>query len=765
MQEIGSVLYFLILYFLLMVLIPVKVLRLPVGRGQKADSMVKGLLVSNTVCISWVYGLGLLHIYNRYTLIIGLILTAVVYGWIKKVSYRKAAMNAIHVLALIGGGQYRVEVFAKDWLRKKRAVFLAWVKDFFKNLTIGKVVYFLLCLLIFGIMMQRRLYAFFGTYAYRTSDMYVHNEWINHMEAGNIFYDGIYPFGMHNLLSALHLISGLHINQIFRYYGALNCFLTVIMAVYFLCRVGNTRASVLIYLVLYGITDFVGNIYIQRMAFTLPQECGMPFVLVSVLLLGKFLEDKKKEDAVYFSLAASLTLSMHFFTVIFAVALCGSLVLVYIGRIWKEKLILPLCKCLLLIICISILPFLGGMLEGKGWQGSMAWALGVMRADNASKEETEEGSEEKDDGEEETTIKLSDESEAAQEEELSREEKKSLKDTCFMFLYMMIEKMYAFWGYVFWAGMYFAAVYFLLARRQWKIWQNKQLFAVWLTLFFCVILIGYWLIGLPQLMKEERVQMFVGYLGPILFAIPMEGLAAYFGKWGGRFAEVVGLGATVLCFYVTYGLGNLPFQTYFYLQTSTAAEACVRISEEYPQNTWTIVSPVEELSLIRGLGYHYELWEFIADMERYTPDRYCEIPTKYIFFVFEKKPVIYNAYRVIGQEYKDEPIREEEAAAVVTKEMLGISEYGSMNYYDIVENRRSLEAKLGAWIEAYSEMFPDQMSVYLDADDCIVYKFEQNEYALNNLAIDYGYNVISDEDYDQMLFLKQQEREKVEEGQ
>lgn len=761
MQEIGSVIYFLIIYFLLIVLIPAKVLRLPMGRKQFADSAIKALLVGNTVCISWVFALGLLHIYNVYTLILALILTVIVYGWIKKVNYRKRAMDAIHVLALIGGGQYRVEIFLKDWLRKKRKSFQEGLRDFFKSITIGKVIYFLVCLFIFWIMMERRLYAFFGTYAYRTSDMYVHNEWINHMEAGNIFYDGIYPFGMHNMLSLLHLISGLHINQIFRYYGALNCFLTVLTAVYFLCRVGKTRASVLIYLVLYGITDFVGNVYVYRMAFTLPQECGMPFLFVSVLLLGRFLESKKKEDAVYFSLAAALTLSMHFFTVIFAVALCGSLVLVYIGRIWKEKLILPLCKCLLLIICISILPFLGGMLEGKNWQGSMSWALGVMKTSTSAEEESEE----KDDGEETTAIELSDESEAVPETEPPEEEKKSLKDICSMFLYMMVEKMYAFWGYVFWAGMVFAAVYFLLARRQWKTWQMKQLFAVWLTLLFCVILIGYWIIGLPQLMKEERVRMFVGYFGPVLFAIPVEGLAAYFGKWGRRFAEVIGLGVAVLCFYVTYGLGNLPFQTYFYLQTSTAAEACVKVSEEYPKNTWTIVSPVEELSLIRGLGYHYELWEFIAGMERYTPDRYFEIPTKYIFFVLEKKPVPYNVTRVMGQEYEDEPIRAEEAATVVTKEMLGISEYGSMKYYNIYENRRALEAKLAAWIEVYSEMFPDQMSIYLDSDDCIVYKFEQNEYALNNLAIDYGYNVISDEEYDRMLLLKQQEQEKMEEEQ
>jgi len=55
MQEIGSTLYFLILFLFLMVLLPAKVLRLPMGRKQFVDSTVKALLVSYTVCISLVY--------------------------------------------------------------------------------------------------------------------------------------------------------------------------------------------------------------------------------------------------------------------------------------------------------------------------------------------------------------------------------------------------------------------------------------------------------------------------------------------------------------------------------------------------------------------------------------------------------------------------------------------------------------------------------------------------------------------------------------
>ena len=742
MQEAGSIVYFIILYFVLMVLLPAKVLRLPFGKKQTADSVVKALVVSYTVCISWVYALALFHIYNRWTLILALVLTLIVYGLIKKVNYKKNIMDMFKVMALLGGGQYRAEIFIKDRIRKGCKSLKEGVKGFFRNLTFGRVLYFAVCLVAFVILMQRRLPAFFGTYAYRTSDMYVHNEWINYMEAGDIFYDGIYPFAMHNILSALHFFSGLHINQVIRYYGALNSVLTVAAAVYFLRRVGRSRAAVLIYLVVYGVTDFVGNMFAYRMAFTLPQEFAMPFLFIGLLFLGKFLEDKKREDGIYFSLASSIILSTHFFTVIFAVALCGSLVLVYLRKIWKEKMILPLLRCLLIICCISLTPFLIGKLEGKYWQGSMTWALNVMQTEESAAST---------DSEEENEVSEN------QEEEIAVPEKNH--NILYLFFHMMMEKMYVVWGYVFWGGMLYAVFFFLIIGKRWRDWQNKQLFAVWLTLVFCVMVMGYWILGIPQLMKEERVRMFIGYLGPVLLALPLETPAVYLGKWGKRISELLGIAAAAACFYVTYGLGNVPIQTYFYLETSMAAKACVDISQEYKKNTWTVVSPVEEVSFIRGRGYHYELWEFIENMECYTPDRYLELPTKYVFFVLEKKPVLYNAYRIMGQQYEDRPVDLADADLVMTREMLGISDTGAMKYYNSEENRRALEAKLAAWLKVYSEMFPDQMSVYRKSEDCIVYRLEQNEYALNNLAVDYGYNVISEEAYDRMLAEKHGQEE------
>ena len=43
--------------------------------------------------------------------------------------------------------------------------------------------------------------------------------------------------------------------------------------------------------------------------------------------------------------------------------------------------------------------------------------------------------------------------------------------------------------------------------------------------------------------------------------------------------------------------------------------------------------------------------------------------------------------------------------------------------------------------------FPDQMSIYYEDMDIIIYEIKQNMYALNNFAIDYGYNTITMEQW------------------
>lgn len=61
------------------------------------------------------------------------------------------------------------------------------------------------------------------------------------------------------------------------------------------------------------------------------------------------------------------------------------------------------------------------------------------------------------------------------------------------------------------------------------------------------------------------------------------------------------------------------------------------------------------------------------------------------------------------------------------------------------ENRWILMSRMYYWAQAFEKLYPDAMSVYYESDQFICYKLDQNMYHLYNLAIDYGYNQIVDE--------------------
>ena len=317
---------------------------------------------------------------------------------------------------------------------------------------------------------------------------------------------------------------------------------------------------------------------------------------------------------------------------------------------------------------------------------------------------------------------------------------------------LQIEDMKSYWGKIFWICMGFFIIYYagliLLKKITWK---DKIYAGIWIFLLLLVIMYSYEILGIPKIMKEERMTMFIGYVTPLILALPAEILCRIMPRKI-RFVGTIGsLGMAASLFYVTYGLGYLPVQSHYYLETSLAAKTCVKADEELPKGTWTVVSPVDELALIRNRGYHYELWEFISNMEVYNEEMYLEIPTKYVFFVLEKKPLVYNEVRYSDMKYENEPIRMFDAYSIFTREMLGISETGMMKFYNIPNNRRIMEAKFYYWLEEYRKAFPDQMEVYLEDDECIVYKFEQNPYMLNNFAIDYGFNEFDELDYYERL--------------
>lgn len=739
----DSVLYFArfaFLSLLYLIFIPAKIMGRSLWGEHAGENALKALIASYVVVISCVYLLGLLHIYNTATLVVSLIAVVLVYlKIVKHVSYKEAAQSALQWLALVGSGRYKLGPIMRQAGQRQRQKWKTAFRGKKWRPSPLEMAAYLVALASLGVLIWRRWPLVFNNYAYLTSDMYVHHDWINFMEQGDIFSDGVYPFGMHNMISAFHKLTGIHLNVVIRYWGMVNCLLLAVMLWFFARKVFHSRLAAALAVAIYCVSDFTGYNFGYRAIYTLPQELGMLFLFPCVYFLGRFLKEKRREDGFYFAFSASLTLSMHFYVVIIAILMCAGCCVAFIRTVIKPDMIKRLAACIVLIALISILPLLLGRASGKYWQGSMDWAMGVI---NSSSGQTGEPS-----------------------QEPEAEEAPAPPDPGFLerlagVAGLQIRDMNSGWGYVFWAAMGIFAVFWTVMEHKKAIdWEGRMCAGIWLSLLLLVVMYGSYLLGLPQLMQQRRLSMFIGYTAPLLLAFPLELLHRLLPEKVNAAGGLSALAASAALFYASFQLGYFPVQTYYYLEHSLAAKACVKLDQEFDHETWTVVSPVEELSLVRNTGYHYELWMFITAMERYQDDMYLELPTDYVFFVLEKEPVNYNEVQEYGRKYTSEPVSKTDANHIITQEMSGISETGVMKYYNSLENRRILEAKLACWLDEYSKAFPEQMEVYLEDEKCVVYKFEQDLFMPNNFAIDYGYNTISELEYYEQLRARMMERE------
>ena len=133
--------------------------------------------------------------------------------------------------------------------------------------------------------------------------------------------------------------------------------------------------------------------------------------------------------------------------------------------------------------------------------------------------------------------------------------------------------------------------------------------------------------------------------------------------------------------------------------------------------------------MISPVAWHYEVIDFLQGMEDYEEDYEMYIPTQYVFFFVEKVSVNY-AYG----EFTD-------IDATVSEEWASMELPGknSLDQYQGT-NRMIVNSRMYYWAQEYMRRFPNEMKVYYEDDEFICYYIEQNEYYLNNFAIDYGYN-------------------------
>lgn len=265
------------------------------------------------------------------------------------------------------------------------------------------------------------------------------------------------------------------------------------------------------------------------------------------------------------------------------------------------------------------------------------------------------------------------------------------------------------------------------------------------------------LLGLPAVIHPYRAAMILAPLLPLILAPPIALIEEVLcliplkQKRAISFALVVLAGAGLGYYYAEGPVKKLYEIECYAVTNELSNKLSYDLIAEHPRNSWTVISPVNDLLSIRYYGYHYEVIDLLMGIE--TGKKSITMPTDELYVVLEKE-ALPNAASCYMPDYYDQ------FDAVAGKLDVSLVD---LNYYDLglpwmsadsayATFRRITMSKLFCWMEEMKKAYPNEIEVYSEDKRCIVYRIRQSADFPINLARDYrieNYGVNAQVDFDQ----------------
>ncbi|MCI9440780.1 MAG: hypothetical protein HFH15_06000 [Ruminococcus sp.] len=706
--------------------------------------------------------LGLLHVLNRWMVNIifyGIFLVSIIYK-IRSENYRRAASTVFHLIT----GTYGLKLFLYkgirkifQWIRKQISEGWNLIHDHFLEYMI------LLIVVLYGMIYFS--YGVFQDYNYGFGDMYVHHQWIQGLVDGKIFYDGVYPEAMHCFIYCLHVLFGIRLYSCILFLAGIHVFVFLISIYALLKEVFQWKYTPLFVLIIFLTIDLmcINEVYsMSRLQWTIPQEFGLFIQFLCALYLIRYLKSsntiiKKKfsgkyywnEHLLLFMLLLSASISIHFYTTIMAFLLCFSFAVFFWKRVFKKERFIPLVLSVLCAVFISVMPMAAALMSGIPFQASIDWAVGVMHYDHSQDGEElieeEEKKEEKDDV-------------AKNTDNMTLAEK--IKDKIWILYEGAYVELYreerAFWII---ASTALASILWLIYRmnRIREKFFKKRLSEICFDGYLPIIIasILYMVVyaseglGIPQLIAGSRLCSSKQVLILAVIAMPVDMIFSLLALFCRDYILQIGsivAAAGIYCSAIISG----NFHGYLYCEFSRYNAAVMvtnSIINNFPKNSYVIVSPTDEVYQIIQYGRHEELLTFFQKMEKGD----YKLPTEYVFLYIEKKPIQYGqSHFFTGPGW----LAEEKYAKFYSSEVSQCPEIYTSKIsereafknillyerpfltYRTLESRTILETKAYLWCQNFSKLYPFEVSTYYEDNDFVCYYFKQNPYALYDLAIE-----------------------------
>lgn len=779
---VARFLWLLIAYTGVTVGLPAVMFRKILKGRRLAEQFLMCYTFGNFYMINIVFVLQLLHISNFFTLTtMTIVLSLLIWKWVNRVSLKQRAITIANAIQRFLRGSMGARLLLSNIKEFCFHGLKHFMKIFYEKV-IKHPIRFWLLMMVLGMLFWIYGRQIVLAYGYRASDIPVHMSWINEMSRGNLFSNGVYPFGYHCTIYYLHAMFRMDTYAIlceFFLVQIIYAHLVPLAMLKLLCKTNYMPyASMSVYI--------LGNFWAiqtySRYSSTLPQEFGMIFIVPSIYFLIRFFQTKKedlekKETTWYlqcFAMAFGLTLAIHFYGTMIAGLCCVGIGLGFFFRFFRKEYFFRIMKTGILSVIIAVLPMVIAFVGGTPLQGSLGWGMSVINGGSNKEDEeeiqeeqpevtTEANSDAQSSGEKQTvTITNSDGStqevdvsdlpsaggdgsptEVVEEPKISMQERMknavvSMKDRIKEFIISLDEKYEKYEDLI--CYLILASFVVLIGMGSLLcILKQTAYGGMLLSMGLCMVIMTFLLcagiFGLIQLMDPARCSIYYTYLlsqtifimvdGALYLAMPLKKLHIL--RNGVSFVIVLTLVVGLL---QKDMIKHLSFEPSFVRNESIVCMS--NIIHDNEDKTWTIVSANDETQMGLDHGWHYEINNFLKEMDYLEKDTKITIPTQFVYFFIEKIPLDY----AIPYENSGQSISTKGASRTLPN-------IGVIGTYEGIyqgEYRWVTMSKMYEWAKAFKEQYPNDLKVYYETDQFICYKVEQNMYHQYNFAIDYGYN-------------------------
>lgn len=680
---------------------------------------------ANMYLILWGFVLAFCKCFNTLTLWLTLVVLPLgITAWRNKqaVAARLASMK--ETAQTIFTGMYGRRTLARDirqgvWRQVKR-LYGKYVRGHAGE-WLGLCLIFLTVLYLFG-----QYHLTHESFAY--GDENVHFYWEKELLHGNPFPVGMYPHGMHFLAAALSGMFGFPLSRVTLIIGLFNVCLLFSTLYLTLKGTFSSKTAVLFGIGFFLLTDIFSYFAYWRYQAALPMEMGLIPYCTMFYSMQHYISSRNKRDLLMFILSVGWCIHIHFYAAILAVFSCIAFAIIFLLPMLRRKIFHWFIIGGIIGGILGCAPFGVGLALGYPFEQSMGWAVSVI----------EEGTEQESIG---MLQRSTDDDADATRIDLKNISVKNTLDS-------VLEVVKSPTALKLLLGL---DALMLCIGLIGAISRKKRMRCLMMAFWGLTWLFGLGAsTGVMPLMEVKRFSVFFGFLAVPLFVVPIQ-LLYTLAVWLRARSQIVetGLAAMMLAFFF-FMVRDGYVKTDFTVETGLISEGdmktCQRLMEEYPPNTWTVISTTYDLNLVRYYGYHYEIIDLLKTLDAHngsldiaSNDEHLYVPSKDVFVVVETKIDQYDEVNfrrnshshAYDFENRGDPTPE---LALTDLPNTNLLENVKIYYYPW---RKVVMSKLYYWMEKVKETYPDEVSVFYQDELVTVYHISQDEYFPLDLMLDY----------------------------